>query len=74
MTKYKKFMSYWNAMECAVEENEIELQNLLLEKIESLLPFKNESEHDAWYDVVGTYKFFEDFEEYTMTIARRLIK
>ena len=79
MNKYNEAKTLWNAMTCIMEEQEedslnIDLMNLLLEKIESLLPFEDESEHNEWLDISATYKFFEDFEVATMKIMKRLGK
>lgn len=48
------------------EEN-IEKENNLLLEIESMLPFKNQEEHEHWMDV-GNGNCWEDFDELTKSI------
>ena len=72
MTNYKRVKAYWEAFSSAIEDDEIELQNLLLEKIEEKLPFKDEVEHNNWLNVSDTFKFWEDFEDLTINIIKRL--
>ena len=72
MTNYKRVKAYWEAFSVAIEDNEIEIQNLLIEKIEELLPFRNEEEHNQWSDYLATWMCWEELEERTFNIAKRL--
>ena len=53
-------------------EEVINESNELLAKIEGLLPFENQLEHNHWLDVLQGFKIWEDFEELTLNIIRRL--
>lgn len=53
-------------------EEVINESNELLLRIEELLPFKNLLEHDHWLDVAQGFRCWEDFEELTLNIIRRL--
>ena len=66
----------WERFSSLIEEDQTEEvineSNELLEKIEGLLPFENKLEHNHWLDVLQGFKFWEDFEELTLNIIRRL--
>lgn len=49
----------------------IDKENKLLEEIEKALPFKDQQEHQKWLEVSETFKFWEDFEELTLSIINR---
>ena len=73
---YRDFEILWNEYSSLIgsdqEEDEIARENSLLESIELVLPFKDKQEHEHWLDVTSCYKFWEDFEELTLSIAARL--
>lgn len=56
------------------EQNDdvIDEENALIERIEEILPFINEEEHKHWLDVSATYRCWEDFEELTLSIINHL--
>ena len=45
--------------------------NELVGGLENALYFKDQQEHEKWLDVLSSYKFWEDFEEITMSIIHR---
>lgn len=53
------------------DDETIVKENLLIGEIESLMQFKNREEHEHWLDVLQGYKFWEDFEELTLSIIKR---
>ena len=62
---------YSKLVESEQDDETITKENLLLEEIESLLPFKSKMEHEHWLNVLQGYKFWEDFEELTLNIIKR---
>ena len=64
----RKWKHYSNLIEKDQTEKVIEQENKEIEEIEKLLPFKNEQEHKKWLVVGMGCKYWEDFEELTMSI------
>ena len=52
-------------------EETIDKENELIGQIEELMPFKNEEQHQHWLDVLFSFKFWEDFEELTLSIINQ---
>lgn len=71
-SKYQEFETLWNKLSKATDENNIDDSNKTVIEIEKLLPFKDEEEHKHWLDISSTFKFWEDFEDLTKSIAKRL--
>lgn len=69
-------LNLWERFSALVGEDQteevIKESNELLIKIEKLLPFKNLLEHDQWLNILQGFKCWEDFEELTLKIIRRL--
>ena len=53
-------------------EEVINNENSILKELDEMLPFKDQLEHNHWLDVLQGFKFWEDFEELTLNIIRRL--
>lgn len=68
MKLYKKWKKYYLRDE--TQEN-IDKSNETMIKLEQSMSFKNEEEHNKWLDLGATFKFFEDFEEMTLSIIKR---
>lgn len=62
---------YSSSLDEPQNNKNIERQNKLLEELENALPFKDQQEHEKWIDVLTTFKFWEDFEELTLSIINR---
>ncbi len=71
MTK-KKLLKLWKELNNLNDLDDVEYGYQLLSIIEDNLPFKDDQEHEKWIDLACTYKFFEDFEKLTLSIASRL--
>ena len=56
-------------MEQQNENEQYEEANATLLEIESKLNFKNKEQHEKWLDVVASYKFYEDFYNFTLSIG-----
>lgn len=68
MKLYKKWKKYYLRDE--TQEN-IDKSNEAMIELEQAIPFKDEEEHNKWLDLGATFKFFEDFEEMTLSIIKR---
>lgn len=67
MKLYKKWKKYF--LKDATQEN-IDKSNEAMIELEKAIPFKNEEEHNKWLDLGATFKFFEEFEELTVSIIK----
>lgn len=68
MKLYKKWKKYYLKEET---QRNIDISNNAMVELEKVMPFKDEEEHDNWLDLGATFKFFEDFEEMTLSIIKR---
>ena len=75
MMNYTSILDLWERysqlMGMDQSSDTIEEQNELIGKIEELMPFKNEEEHEQWLNVLMSFKFWEDFESLTLSIIER---
>ena len=69
---YEQFMRLWYKFCDIWDTDQDEEENKLIEEIENALPFKDKEEHEHWLKVLQGFKFWEDFEELTLSIAQRL--
>ncbi len=49
----------------------IDISNVIMNSLSINLPFKDKEEEEQWNDLGATFKFFEDFEEMTLSIIKR---
>jgi hypothetical protein len=68
MKLYKKWKKYY--LKDETQEN-IDKSNETMIELEKAIPFKDEEEHNKWLDLGATFKFFEDFEDLTLSIIKR---
>ncbi len=68
MQLYKKWRKYF--LKEPTQRN-IDISNKAMIELEKAMPFKSEEEHNNWLDLGATFKFFEDFEEMTLSIIKR---
>ena len=72
--RFNKCFKLWNDLNDAIfRENELgeetlDEQTVIIENLEKLLPFENKEQHEKWLDVLFGYKFWEDFEQLTLSI------
>ena len=81
MGKYEMELKFyletlWERFSSLVSEDQTEEvineENSIIEELEKMMPFENQLEHEHWLDVLQGFKFWEDFEELTLNIIRRL--
>lgn len=75
MKKTNKFLMYLNiekALKIAFSSDEIETSNKLLEALESILPFKDESEHEQFLDITQSFKDYAEFHDFVFNVGKRL--
>lgn len=56
-------------MEQQNENEQFEEANETLLEIEANLDFRTKEQHEKWLDVVASYKFYEDFYDFTLSIG-----
>lgn len=67
----KELKELLNKLGDIIGEEDFDLTNDLVEKLENNLPFKSKKEKENWLDVLMSFKFWEDFEELTLEIIER---
>ena len=71
-SKYLIFCDLWHSLERATLKNDIDQINNLILKIEKILPFRNELEHNDFLIKTQCFNCWESYEEYVLNIAKRL--
>ena len=74
MTNRKKGLIYLKALEVATIENEIELTNILIDKIIECIIFLNTEEKENYLNYIQGFKNWYDFKAKTMYLLERKIK
>lgn len=70
-SRQAEFDSEWSRMSKALDENDIDVSNDAIEKIEMMLPFKDEEQHEEWLNLAAEYKDFDEFEQKTREIMNQ---